>query len=250
MSPTVQPATAQDDFWLDEPASIARVLRELARTRTPLLFEPAGIPTRLLLADEDRRACVLEWCRNGRELERLLNATGLSLRGSLGGTPIRFAAGTPEVTRLGNTPAFHIPLPARLQYLQARRHFRVRLAAARGFRCRREDEAGGPPLSLDIRDLSLSGVGLRVPLGLLAVFAPGRLLPDCTLDFGPFGIVQASLRVVRHGPATPQADARRKVGCIFVDLDAGTRRQLQRLVFALEVAPEIPLEAPLETPPA
>ena len=108
MSPTVQPATAQDDFWLDEPASIARVLRELARTRTPLLFEPAGIPTRLLLADEDRRACVLEWCRNGRELERLLNATGLSLRGSLGGTPIRFAAGTPEVTRPGNTPAFHI----------------------------------------------------------------------------------------------------------------------------------------------
>ncbi|WP_454725936.1 MULTISPECIES: flagellar brake protein [Cupriavidus] len=223
---------------LDDADQILPVLLGLARQGAALRLRPAGthpIATRLLLAEPARRVCILEWCRNGAELDAILNARELTVSGSLNGAPVRFPAGTPAITRFAGQPAFVMPFPARIQYLHRRRHFRASVPAGSGFRCEIPLN-DGQLAQMRIVDLSVSGAGLRATQAGAPPLLRDARIRRCRLFCGDMGTLEVDLEVVRHRLAWRSGNAVHHFGGAFRHVDGETERQLQRLVFACEVA--------------
>ncbi|WP_059414115.1 flagellar brake protein [Cupriavidus basilensis] len=235
---TGTPPAPDHEGGLTDPDQILLVLLGLARQGASLRLRPAGmhpIATRLLLAEPASRACILEWCRNGAELDAILNARELTLSGSLNGAPVRFPVGTPAITRFDDRPAFVTPFPASVHYLHRRRHFRASVPAGSGFRCEIPLD-DGQLAHLRIADLSVSGVGLRAPQADAPPLLRDARIRRCRLSCADLGTLEVDLEVVRHRVAWRGGKAVHHFGGAFRHVDGQTEKQLQRLVFACELA--------------
>ncbi|WP_420998061.1 flagellar regulator YcgR PilZN domain-containing protein [Cupriavidus sp. 30B13] len=227
-----------DDRASGDPGHVLRTLLDLARQRALLHFQPAGmrrVATMLLRAEPSSRTCILAWCRDGAELDAILNARELHVGGMLNGAPVRFPVCAPAIARFDGQPAFIVPFPARIHHLHRRRHFRASAPAGNGFRC--EILAGDGALAeMSIVDLSVSGIGLRAT-GAGAPPWPGDARRGrCRLVCGELGTLELDFEVVRHRIAWRGGNAIHHVGAAFRDVDGQAARRLQRLVFAFELA--------------
>ena len=223
---------------LSDPGRILQILQDLARVRTRLHLQPVQewrVASCFLSVDPSRGTCVLAWCRNGLELEAILNASELAASASLGDITFHFRFATPAVTRFDGGPAFLASLPAGIYMVPRRRHFRVRLPQDRDFRCQIL-LSDGQLVEMEVADLSVSGVGLRsmrIGPGQLPV---GTSIAQCCLDLGDLGAMKLALQVVRHRKAWHGNEAYNHFGCRFGQMDAQSGKWLQRMVFALELA--------------
>lgn len=232
--------TAQPDerYRLTHTSQIGTVLRDLSwqkclitvRTRTGHQFV-----TSILHMDPVNRTFIFDWCNADAERQSLMTSDENAFSGLLRGVPVNFVVGRPAATRHDDRPAFTAEFPEKLYHFQRRRHFRARTLVTKGYRC----EVRNPDnsvLSLDIADLSLSGVGLRSKTVGEDRLPVGTTVSRCRLDFRELGKLDIDLQIVGHWLVGNDDSAIHHYGCAFVNPDGRVENFLQRLVFALELA--------------
>jgi c-di-GMP-binding flagellar brake protein YcgR len=224
---------------LSDPDRILQILLDLVRKRTRLHLHPAQPQCRVtsgfLSVDRTRGTCVLAWCRNGAELEAILNTHEMAASASLGDITFHFRISRAAVTRFDGRPAFLAPFPTGIYQVPRRRHFRARLHEDRVCRCQIL-LGDGQLVEMDVADLSVSGVGLRSRSVGPDRLPVGTRIAQCRLDLGDLGALELALQVVRHRKIWRGNDAHHQFGCSFGQIDGQTGKWLQRVVFALELS--------------
>lgn len=138
-------------------------------------------------------SAVLEVAREARYLvldelipaaghQRILREPTVQLRARLDGVEVRFHTYISQIGEQGGLPYYKVPFPATLEYSQRRQAFRVPIPLNRGIRCvlLLDDER---EFSGELRDLSPSGLGIRVRTGE----------PNKTTDQGQLAICRIEL---------------------------------------------------------
>lgn len=240
--PIEQDAAQLDErYRLTHSSQIGTVLRDMAWQKCLLNVRSKGgseIVTSILHVDPANKTFVFDWCRADGERQALMSSEQNAFSGLLRGVPVNFVVGAPGATRFEGGPAFIADFPEKLYHFQRRRHFRARTLLTKGYRCEIQlpESADKKTLSLDIADLSLSGVGLRsraVGSDLLPV---GTVIKKCRLDFGDLGRLELDMQVVGHWLVGFDYNTVHHYGCAFLNPDGRMENFLQRLVFQLELA--------------
>ncbi len=225
-------------YRLTHASQIGTVLRDLNWQKCLLTVRARTghqMVTTILNVDPASRTFVFDWCRSDAERHALMTSEENAFSGLLRGVPVNFLVGKPPATRFEDGPAFVADFPAQLYHFQRRRHFRARTLLTKGYRC----EIHMPDRvvhRLEIADLSLSGVGLRSRTVTNEMLPVGTTVARCILDFAELGRMELGLQVVGHWLVGNDQSAIHHFGCAFVNPDGRLENQLQRLVFAIELA--------------
>ena len=225
-----------DDLYrVTEPDDILRLMRNIQRGRQLVVITlPVGrkILTTVLNVDGDLCNFVYDSGRDLQETQLVLSTRRVHFSAALGGVPVSFTALAPVAVDFEGAPAFLSPLPVAVQYLQRREYFRTNGLQHHCCSARLKD---GTAISLNLRDLSLSGVGLQsktIPPERLPV---GTLLRDAVLDFLKLGTLDGvTLMVMSHKRTVDNGISTYLYGCRFEQLPKSKNTILQRLVFSLE----------------
>jgi c-di-GMP-binding flagellar brake protein YcgR len=231
-------APSDDRYRLTHSSQIGTVLRDLAWQKCVLSIRTGrGVEavTTVLNVDPASRTFLLDWCANEAEAKALLESEDNVLSALLRGVPVNFRIGKPGTVDYQGGPAMSAPFPDKLYHFQRRRHFRARTLVTKGYTCEASFD-GKQYLKLDISDLSLSGVGLRSKVVTNVDMPVGSQLAKVKLDFRELGRLEVGLQVVGHWMVGRDELAIHHFGCAFVTQDGRMENQLQKLVFALELA--------------
>lgn len=224
---------------LSDPGRILQIMLDLVRKRTRLHLHAAQPQCRVtsgfLSVDPSRGTCVLAWCRNGAELEAILNTNEMAASASLGDITFHFRISRPAITRFDGRPAFLAPFPTGIYQVPRRRHFRAPLHEDRVCRCLILSD-DGQLVELEVADLSVSGVGLRSGSAGPDRLPVGTRIAQCRLDLGDLGALELALQVVRYRRTWRGNDVQHQFGCSFGQIDGQAGQWLQRVVFALELS--------------
>ncbi|MFJ1252989.1 flagellar brake protein [Cupriavidus sp. CuC1] len=233
------PLAANGDIErISDPGQVLEILQDLVRKRIRLHLHPAQqcrVASSFLFIAPSKGTCVLAWCRNGVELEAILNASDMAASASMGDITFQFRIACAAVTRFDGGPAFLAPYPTGIYQVPRRRHFRVRPQEDKNFRCQLL-LSDGQLVEMEVADVSVSGVGLRSMRVGPDRLPVGTRIPQCQLDFGELGALNLALQVVRHRKTWRGDEAHHHFGCYFGRVDVQTEKWLQRVVFALELA--------------
>ncbi|MGO4329312.1 flagellar brake protein [Cupriavidus sp. 2TAF22] len=227
-----------DRYRLTQHVQISAVFLDLAwlgcevRIRTLDKYE---IASTLLKVDPANGTFIFDGCRTDAERDLLLASDEIVFSTTLRGVEIDFTVGRPYPVKYRGEPACAAAFPSQLYHFERRSHPRASALVNMAYNCelRTSDER---ILTLDIADLSLSGVGLRskaVSAGQLSV---GTILKKCSLDFGDLGKLEVDLQVVGQGLVQHGRRDMHHIGCAFVSLAPGQQTFLQRMVYQIELA--------------
>lgn len=233
------PSAANGDVErISDPDQVLEILQDLVRKRIRLHLHPAQqcrVASSFLFIDPSKDTCVLAWCRNGVELEAILNASDMAASASMGDITFQFRIASAAVTRFDGGPAFLVPYPTGIYQVPRRRHFRVRPHEEKQCRCQIL-LSDGQLVEMEVADVSVSGVGLRSRSVGPQRLPVGTWIAECHLDLGELGGLNLALQVVRHRKAWRGDEAHHHFGCRFGHMDVQAAKWLQRVVFALELA--------------
>jgi c-di-GMP-binding flagellar brake protein YcgR len=226
---------SDDLYRVTEPDDVLRLMQRLQRERQSVVITlPGGrkIMTMLLNVDGDLRNFVYDSGRDDQETQAVLSTSRVHFSATLGGVPVSFTTLPPVAVDFDGSPAFLSPLPLEMQHLQRREYFRTKGLQLYHCSARLTD---GTAISLNVRDLSLTGVGLQsktIPPERLPV---GTLLRDAVLDFLELGTVDdVTLMVTSHQKVEDKGLSTYLYGCRFEQLPNSKETILQRLIFSLE----------------
>jgi c-di-GMP-binding flagellar brake protein YcgR len=215
---------------------IALCLRTL-RVRCDFLtveFGDMQFVTQLLDVDSRRARFLFDFGSTVRDNLALVDADKLTFRSQPSGIRTHFVTGGAVVVTFEGRPAFEVPFPALLHYVQRRDFHRVDTPMFDPFVASGVDGAG-TAFRLELQDLSLGGVALRARDARFESLAAGTVWNDVKIQLGGLGAVPVDLEVVApRQMITPTGEHRTVLGCRFIDLKANAERVLQRAITLLE----------------
>ncbi|WP_158001402.1 flagellar brake protein [Cupriavidus basilensis] len=199
---------------------IREMLDVLARQERYLdLRLPDGrcLRTRVLFVDAAAHMFTLEGCGSESDNQAVLASAQSELATVLDDVSITLPLAAANRCQFAGTTAFAVPFPDQLSQVQRRWDYRAQtLDYNYTFETELPDGTG---LSLDIADLSASGVGLRARTQGATALAVGTVLPKGILSFGTLARLELSVRVVRYQLVNTADDVVHHYGCEFVALD-------------------------------
>jgi c-di-GMP-binding flagellar brake protein YcgR len=226
---------SDDLYRVTEPGDVLRLMQRLQREGQSVVMTVQGgrkIMTMLLNVDGDLCNFVYDSGRDQQETQAVLSTSRIHFSATLGGVPVSFTTPPPVAVDFDGSPALVSPLPLEMLYLQRREYYRTK--GPQLYRCSAR-LTDGTAISLDLRDLSVTGVGLQsktIPPDQLPV---GTLLGDAVLDFMELGTVEGvTLMVTSQKKVEEKGLATYLYGCRFHQLPKSKDSILQRLTFSLE----------------
>ncbi|BCL75781.1 flagellar brake protein YcgR [Jeongeupia sp. HS-3] len=234
------PLAENDDlasYTLSNPLEVGAVLRNLS-TRgdfVTIYFDhgKSMLTTRILEVDVKARRFRFDWA--GQEaLNRALQASPRNVFVALpDGVKVQFVCEAPVIVQHEGSPAFEAALPTQLVKLQRREFFRLTTPIVTPYRCHTQ-LPDGSPVSFNLHDLSLGGVGLWAGSVNVGLLTRGDILRQATLELGAGVTFQTDLSV--RGVRTvllPQGE-QPLLGCQFLSLPRSAEAALQRQIALLE----------------
>lgn len=223
------------DDKVTDPLRIADLLLRLLENRSFLTVKLPGdgnaYGSAVLKIDRESGYMLLDGLTPCDGHTRLLTAGRLSARGRLKGVTIAFEAAVVEFGGEDGLPWYRAPLPASLDYLQRRSHFRAHVPVDQLIKVHLQTE-GGELLNAELRDLSAAGLSLRLNRPPKPNLQRGEVVPQCSLHLGAGRILRTRLQICHTDSADGSAVTR--LGGRFLELDKVEKRELERLVAALE----------------
>lgn len=225
-------------YTLSSPAEIALHLKSIAdHGYMATVFSNKGktfILTRFLKVDTQKKELVFDSSSDLAVCQQILASERNVFVCSPEGVKTQFITGqASEVTYEGH-PAFAVPLPEQVIKLQRREAFRIRTPAGAPLVCQLMDYPGSSPLSVDVFDISVGGLALRLPSATVPGFEPGQQY-NCVIELRPLGTLDLTIEV-RHRLSVRSRGGQDvvRVGCGFVNLPANMEALIQRYVGQLE----------------
>lgn len=223
---------------LSERAQVLELLERLLHGRCLLGVTCAAQPNEVLSSalvavDATRGVLVVDQFAPPPATGRFVPGTPLLLTARLAGSPVRFQTRIAATGEQDGLPWYELELPERVHHTQRRRHLRARVPMGQAVEVLLLTTRG-VRLAGELRDVSVTGLSLRLRGGGRADLRPGDVLPRCSIAL-PSGLpLICALEVCYAQPAGALQALR--VGGRFLDLAPLEGRRLEAFVLALEGA--------------
>lgn len=225
-------------FLKQNPLAVLNILRDLQRDKVALRvsWETGQFISRLL--DVTPQHLVLDFGSQEYENRAVQRAQDISLSAETAGAKIAFTASGVQAGEYLGLPAFYLPLPPSLWFVQRRAYFRIAVPVQTRY-YGTVTLNSTQPLRFRLCDLSLGGMGVLLETQPAESLKAGMRFSSLELDMGQWGsftfdaqlIAISEHKVVDHKNetiSTPRLSLR------FLNVNPAAERSLQRIVFALE----------------
>lgn len=239
---TEQAAVKRDDmFTISKESEIRAMIRRLIAQHC--LFtahfgdEHRFLLTTLLGVSENGREMFLDVSPHESINQRVLAAPSLLMSTQIDRVELRFRTARVTEATFEGLPAFRVPLPEQMLYLQWREFFRLTPPISRPVICEIQVPAGEETHVLQTRviDISVGGVAIHVPTEFEPAFHAGAQFEHCRLDLPDTGVIRPTL-LVRYVVQTADArgQLRMRAGCQFHNPPRALQSTVQRYVTRVE----------------
>lgn len=235
------PAATGGDFGLRNPLEISAQLRNLVRQGGTIVAHTQGENFTAQLLDACLRTRTIVFTADTtRNHEKLLTTPHLLFQASPRGVRVEFSTGMPRETLFDGVRCLEVDFPAVLLCVQRREHFRVNTPVDVPFTCCGK-LADGSPFVLELKDLSLGGIGVRSGDARLAQTPGEFMFRDCALELGTSGTVAVDLQLVSVRPVADEQEVPSWLyGFQFATLSLRTENLLSQLISRLELGVSLP----------
>ena len=185
--------------------------------------------TALLGINEKNNTLVLDYGPKEDLNQRVLNAGKISFDADYTGIKVSFmGTGLKKITHKGE-PAFSMPIPKSLFWMQRREYYRVKSPLSKPSYCQLIIE-GKNPVNLKLYDISLTGFAmLNVSKEVSELMIPGAIITQCKLILSDAGEGPISFEVCAKYVINPDKLQKiQKIGCKFIKLARPVEEIIQR----------------------
>jgi c-di-GMP-binding flagellar brake protein YcgR len=232
MGPASPIKEQNDPSIITSSLEIERVIKDLQRSRSFVSVSMSGgkkMSSMILEVDGKSRQFVYDAGRED-ELAAIISSPKVYFSSALRGVPVRFSVRSASVTTFEGNPAVRSPIPADMEYLQRREHFRATVNKSCTATVKMPD---GRPAVLDLKDISVGGVGLSSMTITSETLQPGSVV-DANLDFAELGKMKVTLKISTHRTIENQGRFTHMYGSCFYNMSRNEETKVQQLVFKLD----------------
>lgn len=238
-----EPLAEDQLFHLQKPVEIRGLIYQLIDKRCIFSVRMDNtdkvLLTTILAVANDTQEMLLE-----TSLEAGINAMAgdssvLHFQTQMDGVEVRFRTGPPVLKEFGLLPAFSVPLPQQVWYLQQRAFFRLKIPSSAPVFCELllPGDAGDLPVRLQapVMDISVGGVALQLPITHADDFPVGATFDLCRIALQGSGDIRVRLQVCYVRPFTDTAgNLSIRTGCRFLDPGQTTQAVVQRYISGID----------------
>ncbi|WP_230351043.1 flagellar brake protein [Lelliottia sp. WAP21] len=227
-----------EQFLKQNPLAVLGVLRDLQKGDVPVRISWSGhqFISKILEATPER--LVIDLGSQDYENRAVLRGQNISVLAETMGAKVEFVVPKVEQIHYLNLPAFMMPLPDSLWFIQRREYFRISAPLHPSYFCKAK-----MPDKREFRfrlfDLSLGGMGALMDTARPEGLVEGMRFSQIELDMGGWGrfyfdaqLIAISERKIVDSKnetiTTPRLSFR------FLNVGPGAERELQRIIFSLE----------------
>jgi len=168
--------------------------------------------------------------------QRLINSTKSTFKTELNGIKVSFDGSGLKKTTHNGEPAFILPVPESLFWMQRREFYRVRPPLSNPSHCQLvlKDRA---PITLDLYDISLAGFSmLNVSKEISDLLPPGAHFAQSKLILSELGEGVVSFEVCAKSIINPDKTKKlQKIGCKFTRVTPAFEAVIQRYMQQIEI---------------
>lgn len=238
---TARPISEAEDigpYRLASPLEVGFILRSLVqRADFVTIYFNGGhdmMLTRILDVDMKAHRFVFDLSGHGPSNEALQKAEKAVFVALPEGVKVQFSTRQVRTATFEGAPALIAPFPPDVIKLQRREFFRQPTPISSPYFCRLA-LAGDEPIRLEVRDVSLGGVGMWFPEGLIDKIDIGMRFSQALFDFGPGGTMRVDIEIRNcRSLVGRQGQMQYIVGVRFIHLGRAQEASLQKLISHLE----------------
>lgn len=225
-------------FLKQNPLAVLNILRDLQRDGVPLCISWGTGQFISRLLDVNNQRLVIDFGSQEYENRAVLRVENITLTAETAGAKMEFTVAQLQAGEYQNLPAFILPLPAAVWFIQRREYFRISAPLHPPYfgKAQLPDKQ---ELRFRLFDLSLGGMGALLETSSESGLTPGMRFSQLELDMGQWGkfhfdaqlIAVSERKVVDHKNqtiSTPRLSLR------FLNVSPAAERSLQRIIFSLE----------------
>ncbi|TAK63689.1 flagellar brake protein [Methylobacter sp.] len=220
-------------FSIQNPKQIISHLSLLFKNKS-LLSARFGIDnefyiTTLLDIDEKNNTVVLDYGPKEDLNQRLLNSDKITLDTEYNGIKVSFTGAALKKILHNGEPAFSMPIPKLLYWMQRREYYRVKSPLSKPCYCQlvlKDKE----PINLKLYDISLTGFAmLNISKEVSDMLIPGTIFEKCKLILSGAGEGMISFEICAKYVINPdKLEKIQKIGCKFIKLTFPVEETIQR----------------------
>ncbi|HEY8160178.1 MAG TPA: flagellar brake protein [Methylobacter sp.] len=191
--------------------------------------------TTLLSINAEDNLLVLD-CGSKEDLnQRILNADKVSFDADYNGIKVSFSAAALKRITYKNEPAFTMPIPKALYWMQRREYYRVKSPLSKSSYCQLI-VAGRDPVNLKLYDISLTGFSmLNVSKEVSDLLVPGTSFSDSKLILSGAGEGIVSFEIRAKYIINPNKTQKiQKIGCKFIKITHRVEETIQRYMHQIQ----------------
>jgi flagellar brake protein len=227
-----------EQFLKQNPLAVLNVLRDLHHDRIPLRVSWGTSQFISRILDISPHALIIDFGSQEYENRAVQRAENITLSAETQGAKIEFTVPKMHQGLFLDLPAFTMPVPPSLWFIQRREFFRIAAPLHPVYYCRAK-LADKSEIRFRLCDLSLGGMGALMDDAPPAILKAGVMIPQLELDMGEWGkfhfdaqLISLSERKVVDSKnetiSTPRLSFR------FLNVNPAMERTLQRIIFSLE----------------
>lgn len=227
-----------EQFLKQNPLAVLNVLRDLHRDRIPLRVSWGASQFISRILDISSHALIIDYGSQEHENRAVQRAENITLLAETQGAKIEFTVPKVSSGQFLDLPAFTMPLPSSLWFVQRREYFRI-TAPLHPVYYGTAKLADRSEIRFRLSDLSLGGMGALMEEAPSLALKSGVMIPQMELDMGEWGkfyfdvqLISLSERKVVDSKnetiSTPRLSFR------FLNVSPAIERTLQRIIFSLE----------------
>lgn len=227
-----------EQFLKQNPLAVLNILRDLHRDRIPVRVSWGTSQFISRILDVSPQALIIDYGSQEYENRTVQRAENITLSAETQGAKIEFTVPTLSQGQFLELPAFTMPVPPTLWFIQRREFFRISAPLHPVYYCKAK-LADKSEIRFRLCDLSLGGMGALLDGTPPPQLKSGVMIPQLELDMGEWGkfhfdaqLISLSERKVVDGKnetiSTPRLSFR------FLNVSPAVERTLQRIIFSLE----------------
>lgn len=193
--------------------------------------------TAILEIDEVNNVIVFDYGPKEHLNQQFLNATQITFEANFSGIKSSFKGRMPQQILYNGEPAFTVPIPESIFWVQRREYFRITSPESKSSYCQLTLE-NQEPVNLVLHDISLTGFSvLNTSTEISNLLIPGAQFEQCRLVLSGAGedIISFKVRSKRIiNPDKIDALKIQKIGCSFIRITSVFESTVMRYVNQLQ----------------
>jgi c-di-GMP-binding flagellar brake protein YcgR len=192
--------------------------------------------TAILEIDEENKTIILDYGPKEILNKQLLKATRVTFQADFAGIKVSFKGHMLTQILYNGEPAFAMPIPESIFWMQRREFFRIKSPRSKGSYV--QLELGGQPVKLTLSDISLTGFSVfNTSTDISDLLLPGTQFEQCKLVLAETGEDNVSIKICAKfiiNPDKIESLKIQQIGCLFTKITPAFESVVQRYINQLQ----------------